>query len=43
MWVFFGTVFMFFNFYRLDLHNKTRVVLEVYNETFARKANGLNI
>ena len=27
MWVLFNLFFMFSNFYRLDLHNKTRVAL----------------
>ena len=27
MWVLFGSIFMFCNFYRLDLHNKTHVAL----------------
>ena len=27
MWVLFGPFVMFFNFYEVDLHNKTRVAL----------------
>ena len=32
----FGFFSMFFNSYRLDLHNKTRVALAIYGETFAK-------
>ena len=41
MWVLFGSFSIFSNFYLLDVHNKTHVAEQIYNETYAK--TGLKI
>ena len=36
MWVLFALFFMFTNFYQSNLHDKTRVHKQIYNEPYAK-------